>query len=74
MIDAYPRSGELLARREARQSFSAGDLRDLQVWHKLAWVDPFYLAGDDRVRALVARGAASPRQTRPSSAGSSSSC
>src|SRR5438034_1168387 len=32
------------------------DLRDLQVWHKLAWVDPFYLDGDARVRALIAKG------------------
>ena len=24
------------------------DLRDLQVWHKLAWIDPFYLDGDPR--------------------------
>ena len=36
----------------------AGDTRDqdfldLQVWHKLAWVDPFYLDNDTRVRRLV---------------------
>lgn len=28
---------------------------DLQVWHKLAWVDPFYLDGDPRVRRLLAK-------------------
>ena len=67
MIDAYPRYGELLARRggalatvadrrAAAARFSPDDLRDLQVWHKLAWVDPFYLDGDARVRALVAKG------------------
>ena len=39
-----------------RAAFSADDLRDLQVWHKLAWIDPFYLDGDPRVRALVAKG------------------
>jgi len=54
MIDAYPRYGELLARRGPAPStaadrqavaarFAPDDLRDLQVWHKLAWVDPFYL-------------------------------
>ena len=67
MIDAYPRYGELLARRggalttaadrrAAAARFSPDDLRDLQVWHKLAWVDPFYLDGDARVRALVTKG------------------
>ena len=67
MIDVYPRYGELLARRggvpstvaerrAAAARFDAGDLRDLQVWHKLAWVDPLYLDGDARVRALVVKG------------------
>jgi alpha-amylase/alpha-mannosidase (GH57 family) len=66
MIDAYPRYGELLAlrdgfttiaeRRGAAARFSADDLRDLQVWHKLAWIDPVYLDGDDRIRGLVAKG------------------
>jgi alpha-amylase/alpha-mannosidase (GH57 family) len=66
MIDVYPRYAELLARRggslptpadrrAAAARFSRGDLRDLQVWHKLAWVDPFYLEGDPRVRRLVAK-------------------
>jgi alpha-amylase/alpha-mannosidase (GH57 family) len=65
MIDPYPRYAELLALRgeagglsaRARASqFSTDDLRDLQVWHKLAWIDPFYHHGDERVRALIARG------------------
>ena len=67
MIDAYPRYAELLARRggalatvadrrAAAARFSRDDLRDLQVWHKLAWIDPLYLDGDARVRALVAKG------------------
>jgi alpha-amylase/alpha-mannosidase (GH57 family) len=64
MIDPYPRYRELLARRGAdaptdiravRRRFSVDDLRDLQVWHKLAWLDPFYLDGDPRARALVAK-------------------
>ena len=65
MIEAYPRYAELLAHRGALASaadahaaarrFSRDDLRDLQVWHKLAWIDPFYLDGDTRVRALVAK-------------------
>ena len=67
MIDIYPRYGELLARRggseptpadrrTAAARFSPDDLRDLQVWQKLAWIDPLYLENDARVRALVAKG------------------
>ena len=66
MIDVYPRYAELLARRgtaadagrPARGSarFSADDLRDLQVWQKLAWIDPFYLDGDARVRRAGRQG------------------
>jgi alpha-amylase/alpha-mannosidase (GH57 family) len=67
MIDIYPRYAELLARRggsmppaadrrAAGARFSRTDLRDLQVWHKLAWIDPFYLDTDPRVRRLVAKG------------------
>ncbi len=66
MIDPYPRYAELLARRNAMNAslsaharaaaFTVQDLRDLQVWHKLAWVDPFYLDADPRVRTLVAKG------------------
>ena len=66
MIAPYPRYAELLARREAAGSglsaraqaaqFSTEDLRDLQVWHKLTWIDPFYLHRDARVLALIAKG------------------
>jgi alpha-amylase/alpha-mannosidase (GH57 family) len=67
MIEVYPRYAELLARRggtlptaadarAAARRFSRDDLRDLQVWHKLAWLDPSYLDGDNRVRGLIAKG------------------
>src|SRR3989441_740539 len=36
--------------------FTRDDLRDLQVWHKLVWIDPFYLEGDARIRGLLAKG------------------
>ena len=64
MIEPYPRYRELLARRgsgapsdiaAAVRRFSEDDLRDLQVWQKLAWLDPIYLEGDSRARALVAK-------------------
>src|SRR4029450_13621200 len=37
-------------------NFSTEDLRDLQVWHKLAWIDPYYFDRDDRIRTLVPKG------------------
>lgn len=64
MIDLYPRYGELLRRRgssgpsgdlTAAARFTVEELRDLQVWQKLAWIDPFFLDRDPRVRALVAK-------------------
>ncbi len=66
MIDAYPRYAQLLAHRgaigsaadvhAAARRFSPDDLRDLQVWHKLAWMDPFHLDDDVRLRELVVKG------------------
>jgi len=66
MIDPFPRYAELLARRggngkgmSARAlaaQFSTDDLRDLQVWHKLVWIDAHYVEHDDRIRSLVAKG------------------
>jgi alpha-amylase/alpha-mannosidase (GH57 family) len=53
MIDVYPRYAELLAGRSG--AYSTEDLRDLQVWHKLAWIDPLYLDTDPRVRLLMAK-------------------
>jgi len=66
MIDVYPRYADLLARRgsslatadlhAAARRFSVDDLLDLQVWQKLAWLDPSYLASDSRVRRLIGKG------------------
>jgi alpha-amylase/alpha-mannosidase (GH57 family) len=67
MIDAHPRYADLLAlrggslpteadKRAAARRFTVDDLRDLQVWHKLAWIDPYYLEGDARTRRLVGQG------------------
>ena len=53
MIAPYPRYKELHALRHARRSFDVDALRDLQVWHKLSWMDPDLLAGDARLRALI---------------------
>src|SRR3977135_736903 len=54
MVDIYPRYAELLVRRGGAAPteaflracvarFDPDDLRDLQVWQKLAWIDPLYL-------------------------------
>ena len=70
MIDVYPRYAELLARRggslptetdrrAAARRFTVDDLRDLQAWHKLAWMDPSYLEGDARIHGLVEKGGSS---------------
>jgi alpha-amylase/alpha-mannosidase (GH57 family) len=66
MIDPFPRYAELLAKRESHgatlsarsqaSQFSTDDIRDLQVWHKLAWIDQDYVDRDERVRSLVAKG------------------
>jgi len=66
MIDPFPRYAELLARRGSNgkglspraqaAQFSTDDIRDLQVWHKLVWIDAFYFERDERIRALVAKG------------------
>jgi alpha-amylase/alpha-mannosidase (GH57 family) len=55
MIGPYPRYAQLHAQRMARQAFSEDDVRDLQVWHKLAWMDPDLLIRDERLAALITR-------------------
>jgi alpha-amylase/alpha-mannosidase (GH57 family) len=56
MIRPYPRYAELHARRAAPQQFSEQDLRDLQVWQKLVWMDPDWLVRDERLVTLVRKG------------------
>src|SRR4029453_14627643 len=63
MIETAPRYAELLRRRDradangdALRAFAEGDFRDLQVWHKLAWVDPLFVESDARVSAMIAKG------------------
>ena len=53
MIDRYPRYADLLQKRDSHGGFTEQDFLDLQVWHKLAWVDPYYLDDDPRVRRLI---------------------
>jgi alpha-amylase/alpha-mannosidase (GH57 family) len=64
MVDAHPRYAELLAwrdsgggqRRARAAEFSTQDFLDLQVWHKLVWIDAWYHERDGRVAALLQKG------------------
>jgi alpha-amylase/alpha-mannosidase (GH57 family) len=56
MIRPFPRYLELLHKRETRDDFKTADLRDLQVWHKLAWMDSDWLRSDPRLAKLVEKG------------------
>jgi alpha-amylase/alpha-mannosidase (GH57 family) len=59
MIDPYPRYRHLLEKKQAGMPdpFTIEELRDLQVWHKLVWIDASYLERDSRCRALLDKGA-----------------
>jgi alpha-amylase/alpha-mannosidase (GH57 family) len=56
MIGPHPRYAELYARREHHEPFGVQELLDLQVWHKLTWMDPDLLAADARLRPLTDKG------------------
>ncbi len=56
MIEPYPRYAALWRMRLDHQTFDVAALRDLQVWQKLAWVDPDLLQTDPRVVRLIAKG------------------
>ncbi len=55
MIAPYPRYQELLQKRDTGTGYTDADFLDLQVWHKLAWLDPYFLDGDERVRTLLGK-------------------
>ncbi len=48
-IEIHPRYAELFAQRSAEKSFSAQDLRDLQMWFNLAWFGSELSAGEARL-------------------------
>ena len=56
MIRPYPRYAELHARRHHADGFTRQDVIDLQVWHKLVWMDPDWLKTDPRLQRLLALG------------------
>ena len=64
MIAPYPRYAELHAARMAGRPFGVDEVRDLQVWHKLAWMDPDLLRTDHRLRDLVEKDRAYTEQDK----------
>ena len=56
VIRPHPRYAELYTRRRQPDSFAAQDVLDLQVIHKLVWMDPAWLQRDERLRKLLAKG------------------
>jgi alpha-amylase/alpha-mannosidase (GH57 family) len=66
MVYPYPRYLQLLEKRGRQTSaeelrriqtyFKPQDLRDLQVWFNLSWMDPYWQEHDELVKALFAKG------------------
>jgi len=56
LISRYPRYLELYGKRERKETFSPQDLRDLQIFHLVAWLDEDLLARDPELIALVGKG------------------
>jgi alpha-amylase/alpha-mannosidase (GH57 family) len=55
----YRKKMDLLARRsdpDWRQVFSSVELRDIQAWFQLAYVDQSYCSGDSRIASLLRQG------------------
>ncbi|MFH1368866.1 MAG: glycoside hydrolase family 57 protein [Elusimicrobiota bacterium] len=66
MVHPYPRYLQLLEKRGRQTSpeelkriqnyFKAQDMRDLQVWFNLAWMDPYWKERDALVKSLYEKG------------------
>lgn len=56
MIRPFARYAELHGKRSSPARYTMSDLRDLQVWHKLVWVDPDWAASDPRAQRLHSKG------------------
>ncbi len=64
IIHPYPRYYELMAKVGRKQPFSAQELRDLQVWSNLAWMDPRWRREIPLVGQLAAKGASFTEQEK----------
>lgn len=57
MIDPYPRYYELMAKRDRKQAFSVQEIRDLQVWSNLSWMDPRWIRQNKILQTMMKKGA-----------------
>lgn len=57
LIHPVARYYELMAKAKRGQSFSMGELRDLQVWSNLVWIDPRFRREIPQVAQLIRKGA-----------------
>jgi alpha-amylase/alpha-mannosidase (GH57 family) len=67
MISPYPQYHDLFTNRKwagtpeelnrAVNYFSAEDVRDLQVWYNLTWIDPLHREKNDFLKQLIVKGA-----------------
>lgn len=64
LIHPFPRYYALMAKRRRKQSFSAAELRDLQVWSNLSWMDPRWRREIPLVARLVLKGASFTEQEK----------
>ena len=55
LIHPSPRSYALMAKRERKQPFSVSELRDLQVWSNLCWMDPRWRRTIPQIADLVSK-------------------
>jgi len=56
MIDPYPRFYELYTRAKRGQPFSPQEIRDLQVWSNLSWMDPRWRRERDSLEGFLKKG------------------
>ncbi len=56
LIRPYPRYDELFAQVGRRQPLTVEELRDLQVWSNLSWMDPRWRREIPLIRGLFAKG------------------
>ncbi len=66
IIHPYPRYFELMAKaqRSRSQPFSAQEVRDLQVWSNLAWMDPRWRREDPVLGQMVKKGSGFTEQEK----------
>ena len=55
-IEVHPRYYQLYLKKQSQQEFNRQELRDLQVWFNLAWIDPFFRKNSTELKQLIKKG------------------